>query len=93
MALDNADARRQAVRERQARYDQAEERKEQRRLASSARSKAHKVVTTSKRFKEHSIEELITIARMRCGEDGVNYEAHREKIEAVLAILHGPQML
>jgi hypothetical protein len=79
----------QQLRERQARYDQAEERKEKRRAASSARSREHKMITTASRLTEHTLAELIIIAQMRCRESGVDYDTYRDGIEATLALLHG----
>jgi hypothetical protein len=85
--------RRQERRERQAKYDQRDDRKEIRRMMSIAKSKERKLATTDKRFRQHSVDELMSIARSRCIEDGIDFEANRVQIEAVLRILHGRETI
>lgn len=52
-------------------------------------SHSRKLETTKKRFIEHSIDELLKLARKRCVETGVDYEANKAVLEAALRILHG----
>ena len=85
----NIDLKRQLLRERQAKYDQEDERKEKRRQASSMRSREKKMITTASRLTEHTLAELIIIAQLRCREEGVEYNTYKDGIEAVLALLHG----
>lgn len=46
-----------------------------------------KLKTTAKRLQEHSIQELLEIAKKRCDEKGLNWEINKNKILEVLEIL------
>jgi hypothetical protein len=90
----NSDAeRKEQIRVKKAEYDAQEHMKERRRIASSARSKVHKVATTEKRIQEHSIDELMIIARNRCLATNTNWDENRAKILDVLRMLHGPDVV
>lgn len=81
--------RREQARVKQAAYNQLEHRKEGRRQASSARSREHKLNTTEKRFEEHSIDDLLRIARRKYAEAGIDFAAYESEIARVLTVLHG----
>jgi hypothetical protein len=89
MSLD----RREQERIRQAAYNQLEHRKEERRQASKAKSKEHKLNTTEKRLEEHSIDDLLRIARRKCAASGIDFATHESEITRVLNILHGTQIV
>jgi hypothetical protein len=83
--------KKELLRAKKAAYNAQEHMKERRRIASSARSRAHKVATTEKRLQEHTIEELILIARNRCRDTNIDWNENKDRIQAVLVILHGPE--
>ena len=81
--------RREQARVKQAAYNQLEHRKEERRQASSARSREHKLNTTEKRFEEHTIDDLLRIAHRKYAEAGIDFAANKTEISRVLTVLHG----
>ncbi len=82
--------RKEQIRIKKAEYNAQEHMKERRRIASSARSNAHKMSTTEKRLQEHPIHDLMIIARNRCLATNTDWDANRTKILEVLTLLHGP---
>lgn len=72
-------------------YNHQPERMAMKRNFSIKRSKARKLETTGKRFQEHSMDELLSIARQRCIDANVDWNSNKQIMEYVLSILHSPQ--
>jgi hypothetical protein len=66
---------------------------ETKRAQSIAYAHKKKVLTTKKRLEELSIDDLLYIAQLKCSESGLDFEAQKFAIKAVLEILHGPETI
>jgi hypothetical protein len=66
---------------------------ETKRAQSLAFAHKKKVMTTKKRFEELSMDDLLYIARLKCTEAGLDFEAQKPMLEAALRILHGPEII
>lgn len=80
--------RREQKRIKQALLNQQPHRKEERRQASKMRSRAHKVKTTEKRFTEHTMEELLSIAQKKYNEAGLDWNSKKSDVTEMLTVLH-----
>ena len=74
-------------RARLAEYEQEPHRKEKRRIASATHAKEQKIITTMKRLEKHTVDELLFIIMLKCGELGIEYESNEPIYKAVCGIL------
>lgn len=72
-------------------YNQTEVRKEQRRIESILRSRRNALMTTAKRIKDHSIDDLIEIARICCQDNAADFTKNQDAILFIFKILHGAE--
>lgn len=83
--------KKEIARVKMASYNRQPERMAKNRQISIKRSKVRKLETTGKRFQEHTIDELLTIAHQRCIASNADWDANKDEIERVLRILHWSQ--
>jgi hypothetical protein len=57
------------------------------------KSKEKKVLTTKKRFEEHSVNELMWIAQERCREQGIDFDEKKALMLEAISILHGQDII
>jgi hypothetical protein len=74
-------------------YDQRDYVKANERIRLQATSHRRRIQTMKKRLEEFPIEDLIQIAQLKCNEAGLDFEAQKTTIEAVLRILHGQETI
>lgn len=72
-------------------YDQRDYRKEQSRIKSKEICRQRKLISTASRFEEHTLEELLTIAMLRCRELGIDFVSNKNVIMTAMKLLHGPE--
>ena len=72
-----------------AEYERLPHRKEKCRMYAIQINKTKKLLSTAKRLEEHTFEELLTIAAMKCQELNIDFTTRENEILSVLSILHG----
>lgn len=72
----------------QAEYARLPHRMAKSRADSSERCRQKKIITTSRRFEEHPIGELMMMAVMKCHELGIDYSEHEPLFLRVFEIMH-----
>ena len=70
-------------------YEQRDYRKEKSRVESRERCRQKKLLSTAARFEEHSFDELLIIAMLRCQELGIDYKENENVIMTTMKLLHG----
>jgi hypothetical protein len=88
--MSEADKREQR-RQWQKEYDQRDYRKEQSRIKAKNMCRQKKLISTAARFEEHTLEELLMIAMLRCRELGIDYVSNENVILAAMQLLHGAE--
>ena len=71
-------------------YNRRPERKAKLIELSKKKSKERKLKNTSKRIKEHSMEELMKIVKENCDAKNVDFESVRVQYEQFMRFLHDP---
>lgn len=87
MSQNDIHAKKELERIKMAERNQLPHRKEYRRKASLATSKERKVGSTAKRFDEHTMDELIKIARQKCEARNIDYNKYQDVLLTALRIL------
>lgn len=74
--------------EKQRAYEKLPHRLMKSRIYSAEKSHKKKIVTTSRRFEEHTIDDLLLMAAMKCQELGLDYEKNESTFRFVFDIMH-----
>jgi hypothetical protein len=85
--------RKQRIKERNARYNQKEERKEYRRQASLLHSHNKSLVAIANRIKEYSLDDLIRVVCICCQDRPTELVENYDDIIRVLKILRGSEIV
>ena len=72
-------------------YDQRDYRKEQSRIKSKQMCRQRKLISTAARFEQHSLDELLMVAMLRCRELGIDFASNESVIITTMKLLHGPE--